>query len=460
MAALGLVLGVYMPRYYAGLGPALVAIGAAIGTVRLFDMWLDPMLGLAIDRTKTPIGRYRPWMIAGAGLVMLGAYELLFMAQGVEKDHLVRHLIIWMLVLSAGTSMINLCSASWVANLATNYHDRARVYGWMQPFGVTGSVTLLLLPVLTHGAVVAGKAESMQTIAKALIVLFPIAMFICLTFTREGARPVATRPRFSFKDYWGAISRPTMRRIIIADLFMTLGPGATGPTYVFFFKDVKHFTLAGTSLLLIFYIGSGIFSGPFWGTLGRKIGKHRAAQVGCVCYAVAQSILMMLPAMGPHFTALDALPSAIGMFFAGFCASAFLLLVRSMVADVVDEVRLETGHDLTGLLYSMVTTTTKIGGAVVVTLVFAILSGFGYSGKDGVANTPHAIQGLELCYLITPVVLVWVGGAMFFGYKLDAKRHTEIRAALDAKDGAVDVAAAEEALVGVGIEPPEAEPAS
>jgi GPH family glycoside/pentoside/hexuronide:cation symporter len=66
-------------------------------------------------------------------------------------------------------------------------------------------------------------------------------------------------------------------------------------------------------------------------------------------------------------------------------------------------------------------------------------------------NTPHAIFGLEMCYLFAPVILVWFGGAMFFGYKLDAKRHAEIREAL----AQLDVAAAEESMIGPTAEPPE-----
>jgi Na+/melibiose symporter-like transporter len=452
MGPLGIVLGVYLPPFYAGLGLALMAIGPTVGAVRLIDMWLDPILAVLIDRTKTFMGRYRPWMIAGACLVMLGAYQLLFVAGSKEAKDLTLHLMIWMLVLSAGTSMINLCSASWVANLSTGYHDRARVYGLMAPFSVFGTVTLLLMPVLTHGKIVAGNPHSMMVLAPILVVAIPIAMFVCLTFTPERLRQVsatAPRPKFSLKEYWSAVSRPNMRRLIIADLFMTLGPGATGPTYVFFFRDVKHFTMAGTSLLLIFYVGSGIVSGPFWGTLGRKIGKHRAAQVGGVAYAVAQSSLMAIPAMGLGYTATEAIPTAIGMFFAGFCASAFLPLVRAMVADVVDEVRLESGQDLTSLMYSMVTTTTKVASAFNITLAYGILAYFGYSGKPGFHNTPRGIVGLELVYLITPIALVWLGCAMFFGYKLDAKRHAEISKALAVRDGMiVDVAAAEEALVG------------
>ena len=183
--------------------------------------------------------------------------------------------------------------------------------------------------------------------------------------------------------------------------------------------------------------------------MARKFGKHRTIQAACVCYAIAQTILMALPRVHPGYHRFpDALPTVAGMFAVGFCASAFLLLIRAMVADIVDEVRLETKQDLTSLLFSMVTTTTKIGATVTVFIVFPILQFVGYNGKEGVANTPQAIQGLEMCYLFAPIILVFFGGAALFGYKLDAKRHSEIRQALEQEAAGSHLAAAEESLVG------------
>ena len=109
---------------------------------------------------------------------------------------------------------------------------------------------------------------------------------------------------------------------------------------------------------------------------------------------------MALPKVHPGYHLLsDGLPTAIGMFCVGFCASAFILLIRAMVADVVDEVKLETRRDLTTLMFSMVTTTTKVGQAVTVAIVFPILALVGYNGAEGAVNTKSAIFGLEMCYL-------------------------------------------------------------
>lgn len=86
------------------------------------------------------------------------------------------------------------------------------------------------------------------------------------------------------------------------------------------------------------------------------------------------------------------------------------------------------------MLYSLVTTTTKIGGSITNGIAYGILALVGYQAQAEAVNTPQAIFGLEMVYLFAPIILVFVGGAMLLGYKLDEKKHTEVRAALEAKD--------------------------
>jgi GPH family glycoside/pentoside/hexuronide:cation symporter len=443
IAGLLLILAVYLPRYYVGLGVSFAEVGLAIGVVRVLDVFVDPVLGLIMDRTKTPIGRYRPWMILGAPIVMVGVFRLLVSHGHVEATDL----IIWLLVTYAGNSMLTLGIASWAAVLATGYNDRSRVYGLTQGMTVIGSVGLLLLPIFTRGAVVVGKAASMPTIGWILIIGLPVTVILASLFTPERIKPTVQPARFSPKDYWAGISRPSMVRIIIADLLLTLGAGSTGPMYVYFFHDAKGFGVRDVGLLLIAYIGAGLIGAPIWGMIARGLGKHRTVQIACVCYALAQGGLMAIPRVWPGYTFMQALPTIGGMFAVGLMVSAFIPIIRAMVADVNDEVRLVTGQDLTSLIYSMVTTTSKIGVAISVSIVFPILQLIGYNGKEGAVNTPQAIQGLEMCYLFAPIILVFIGGGALFGYDLDRKRHAEIRAALDAHEGR-DEAAALESLTG------------
>jgi Na+/melibiose symporter-like transporter len=445
LAGMLLVVAVYLPRFYVGLGVRFVDVGVAILLVRLIDMWLDPFVGLAMDRTRTAIGRYRPWMLAGVPVVVLGLYMLLLPAAKVGA----LHLMVWMLVAYAGYSVMNLSLSAWSTVIAGAYNERSRLWGWTQGLAVFGSIALLLiLPLVTHGRVALGKGSSMPTIGWILIIALPATALVCAALTPEKIVPAPRRPRFSAAEYWAAVSRPSMRRIILADLALTLGPGTTAPLYVYFFHDAKGFSIQHVGFLLIFYIGAGLVGSPFWGRVARTFGKHRTVQIACVTYGITQTILMALPRVYPGYHLVDGLPTAIGMFSVGFCASAFVLLIRAMVSDVADEVRLEQGQDLTSLLFSMVTTTSKIGIAITVTAVFPVLQMAGYNGKEGAVNTPHAIFALEMCYLFAPIVLVFVGGAMFFGYRLDAQKHNAIREALAVRDALPAFDSAEEALVG------------
>jgi GPH family glycoside/pentoside/hexuronide:cation symporter len=451
LAGMLLALGLWVPRYYITLlhkgGMKAVAatalVGLAFAIVRLCDICIDPLIALGMDRTRTPIGRYRPWMILGLPFLMLGIHQVL--APGTHAS--LTWLVGWALVTYLGYSMLTLGQTAWSAALAPTYAERPRLFGWTQGLAVLGSVGLLVLPIVTKHAIVPSTARDLPKLALILMIAFPVAVAICTIFTRERNTAPSPKQKFVAADYRFAAGR--LWKIVLADLVLTLGPGTTGPMYVYFFHDAKGFNEADVGYLLIYYIGAGLIGAPIWGRLAAKFGKPRTVQIACVCYGVTQTILMAIPHVpkGYHFSP-DGIPTAVGMFSVGFCASAFILLIRSMVADVVDEVRLETKRDLTSLLYSMVTTTTKIGQAITISIVLPTLAFFGYEGQEGAHNTSQAIFVLEMMYVFVPIILVWFGGAMLFGYKLDAARHAEIRRALDERE----FAGAEESLIGP-IEP-------
>ncbi len=351
IAAIGLVMAVYLPRFFAAqLGLSLAVVGGAFTIVRLLDMALDPMLGMAMDRTRSRLGRYRPWLILGAPIAMAACYMLFMAKPGITEAYLIG----WLLVLYVGVSILTLAQAAWGASLATDYHDRSRVYGVIQAVGVIGAVLILLLP-LALGPKAAG-AGGVHAMGWFCIILLPLTVALCTFVTPERINPDTAKEKVTLADYWDLVRRPEMARLIFADLFMALGPGTTAALYLFFFHDARGYSTQQTGVLLVFFIAAGLLGSMFWGWLAQKIGKHRALMVSAVAYAATQSALMLIP---PATMAL-AIP---GMMSVGFVSSAFILIVRAMVADVADEVRLETGKERVGLLYALVTTTQKIGTA-------------------------------------------------------------------------------------------------
>src|ERR1700761_106667 len=75
LAGMLLIFGLWTGRFYVTNGLSLVIVGGAILVVRMIDIAIDPILALAMDRTRTPIGRYRPWMILGVPFLVFGVYK-------------------------------------------------------------------------------------------------------------------------------------------------------------------------------------------------------------------------------------------------------------------------------------------------------------------------------------------------------------------------------------------------
>lgn len=423
VGALVTTLGVYLTNYYAAhVGIPLATVGFAFMVVRLFDIASDPFFGIAIDRTRSAIGKFRPWLATAAPVLVVATVAIYFPPAGAGAAYLIG----WLIVLYAGYSMLTLSQAGWGAALVEEYHQRSRVYGWIQAVAVVGALGVLAVPLLLpkfwpavpfHGVPLMG-----------CFILVATAFGVAITVFAAHEPEVEARrhgEEFGFRDYVPLIRRPEVLRLMSSDLLCTLGPAITAPLYLFFFQQARGYTIDQTTILLFIYVAAGLIGPSAWAWIARRFGKHHTIRIASVCYVVAQSSLLALPPA--HL-----LEMSFAMFSVGFVASAFAFLVRAMIADVSDEVRLETGKDRTAMLYALVTSTNKIGATLSVGVAYFILPLFGFVAREGAVNTQEAIWGLEACYLAPPILCVLVGGLAMWGYRLDERRHAEVRIALAA----------------------------
>ncbi|HEX5775396.1 MAG TPA: MFS transporter, partial [Caulobacteraceae bacterium] len=221
LAALGLPLVVYLPEYYSNaLGLPLAAVGAAFMGVRLLDILFDPFIGGIMDRTRSKWGRFRPWLAAGAPLLLLATY-MLFMAQrGVGAGYL----WFWLIVIYVGLSICVLAHTAWAAVLSSDYNQRSRIYTWWQAGNVVGMILVLVLPPLLENAVGGDHAAGIQAMGWFIIVLLPLTIGAALMRTPEPVAPVE-RHLAGLREYAALLKRSTVRRILVADLLLGLAPG-------------------------------------------------------------------------------------------------------------------------------------------------------------------------------------------------------------------------------------------
>jgi Na+/melibiose symporter-like transporter len=429
ISAISIAVFVYLPPYFAGhLGVGTALVGAGWGIARIIDIPIDVALALMMDRTRTALGRYRVWMIAGAPVLMLGLYELFMAPHGFGAAYLVG----WLLVMYLGNSIVYLSTNAWAATLATLYHERSRLFGGITAVGVIGALAVLLIPILGRNF---GRtnAQSVQDMGWFIIGIVPLCVGIACLRTRERITLDHKSGAFPLKDYWQVLIKPELLRLFLAQVGVTLGPGWMSALYLFFFTDAWGFTVQQASILLAVYILAQLPGAVGSAALARRIGKHRTLMVTTTCFSLGIFSIFITP----KGNVLTALPI---MIWSGAMAAGFGLMVSAMLADVGDEVRLIQGRERISLLYAVNALASKIAAALSILLTFPLLAWLGFKAAEGAVNTPAAIHNLIIAFIAGPIVFVMLGGACVIGWRLDARRQGEIRGALDARDAELEAA--------------------
>lgn len=425
VAAIGLPVAVHLPPYFSGtLGLDLATVGVIFLAVRLIDLPLDVVFGQLMDHTRTRIGRFRPWFVSGA-LIMMAASAFVFMAPvGVTALATFAGLM----AMYVGFSAFQLAHLAWAATLTPDYHQRSRVYGWIQTVNVAGLVAVLAIPALAAALLATGTpAGGIHAMGWFLIAILPISVVATLVAVREPAHPPVTH-RITLTDLRSLFSNALMRRLLLADLLAGLAPGITASMFLFFFEARLGFSAAVSSGLLLVYFVAGLAAAPGWMRLAYRIGKHRAAVVAGAVFCVTSVGVVLLP---PG----DWAWAAIGMALAGTPFAAFPFLLRAMVADVIDAERLQSGRDRTGLFSSVLVTTTKVAHALPIGIVYPLLALIGFRPEPGAVNADAAITGMTLVFVLAPLAVMLGAMWVMARWPLGQAEHADVLAALAARGG-------------------------
>lgn len=423
LAAIGLPLAVALPNFYSSyVGLPIGLVGLAFLTVRCIDIGFDPVVGWAMDRTRNRFGPYRTWMTLGTPLLMLAAAMIFFVHPGAGFAYLVG----WLLALYLGFSICTLAQLAWGAVLAPGYDERSRLYGWWQTGNILGVLIALAIPTVLLAFKLGDYVKGVRSMGGFIVAALPLTLVFALAAAPEPAS--GAKPHGGLSAWLALFRRSTVRRILACDLLLGIAPGLTGALLFYFFEFVKGFDRTQSQLFMAAYFVAGLIGAPVWSWLAVRIGKHRALAVASLVFAGLYAGVGVLPA-GNFPLTLAAL------FVTGLPYAAGLLLTRAMMADVADEVRLETGEDRMGLLFSLLSLTTKLGYAVSVGSL-VILQAAGFDGHRHAHYAPTAFPTLIALFVVAPTLLLALAAWPLKAYPLGPERHAEIRAALEAREAA------------------------
>jgi Na+/melibiose symporter-like transporter len=213
MAALGLPLVVHLPHFFAStVGISLGTVTAIFLAVKLLDIAVDPILGSWMDKTRTKLGRFKPWMLLSIVILALATY-MVFMPPGLKAGPV--YLAGWLLLIYIGFSVAVLGQTAWASVLSPDYDQRSRIYGFWTTGNVVGILLVLLLPVIVT-ARGGNEAQGVAAMGWFIIILLPITIGLAVWRVPEPVPDKASHGKFS--DYIDFLKLASVRRLMWTDL--------------------------------------------------------------------------------------------------------------------------------------------------------------------------------------------------------------------------------------------------
>lgn len=418
LLALSLGLIVFLPPHFAtDLAMPLAQVSALFFLVRLIDVLAGPLLGQAEDLTRTRLGRRRPWLVAAALPTALLTW-LVFAGLQPPVPWLIAALIVLALYLSFSATMI--AHMSWAGEVRPDYHGRTLVLGALQGAGAAGQLAVLVLAAYVVLGEASGGESAVRAMGLALALAIPLTVALAVFAAPESRSPA---PFLKLGEALRALgANAPLRTVLAASLVLGAAQGISGGLFVFFFQYRLGFASEAHFLLLLYFAG-GLAGVPLWIWLGRRLGKHRALQLACVLSATATACVLVLP-QGLLAAAAPA------MTVAGINVGAGVLLIRAMMADIVDEDELATGGRRSGLLFGLLLTATKIGIALG-PLSYGALAAFGFDVGLGARNSATAMMALDAMFVGAPVFMYLAVAVMLRRFPLDEARQQALRALIE-----------------------------
>jgi len=409
-----------MPLYAIAMGLDAKTIAGIFFTTKMFDVVTDPLFGIVSDRYKTPWGRRRPWLVVGTLILMLAIYMLFIPTGQVGSGYLFG----WLVVVYIGWTLTTVSHTAWALELSTDYDQRTDITGWLQVAAMIGMMLVALVPAVMEQFGSPSHADKVAAVGWLLIILLPIAVFICLRSLPEPETPppvhIGLRRAIAIvAGNWALL------RLLAANAAITAAYSVVQALFVFY---VTYTLLLGerTGFTLFFLMVGGMVFIPVWVKLAQRFGKHVTMQLAVLYGMFVPVFLLFLPPGQLWLTAL-------AFLFVGAITSAHELLPRTMMADVCDHDQAESGTERMGLYYSLLQLSSKLAAGLMASAIYVGLAWFGFNPDAGAENTQATIDNIRYLIVFTPIAAYLFVLLLMWKYPIDRARQKELRRIIDAR---------------------------
>lgn len=386
--------------------------GLVILLPKLWDVVTDPLMGVISDRTRSPWGRRRPWMLLGACTMPLAFLMMFSVPDYALWQSRFWWVMAWYLLAASCFTMYVIPYVSMPAEMTNDYHQRTRILSWRMGFVVIG--VLLggaLAPLLIEQG--GGGRVGHQWMGGVLAgVMFVAMLFTVLTSGGLSSRQWQAADARGWPKLKLAFANKPFKALMLAYLLMMVAANCLLAAVPFFANYVLGRGGETVTLLFLCHLLPSLLSIPFWNRWSRRVGKQRGLMFGVATYAGGCVALYVAGGGGSL-----ALVAAI-VFVMGLGMGAIQLYPFAMVPDVIDLDRRNTGQNREGLFMGIWIANEKIGIALGAYMAALMLELHGFV-EGAVVQSSTAFNGVLVAMGLAPTLLLFLSLAVLKFYSLD-----------------------------------------
>jgi GPH family glycoside/pentoside/hexuronide:cation symporter len=445
-----------------GVNPALVgAIGAF---PRMLDAFSDPLIGYASDRTRTPWGRRKPWILFGA----IGSGILLALMFQLHTGHSEMYYFWWVLGIQCLFVIAFACySIPWLAlgyEMTPDYHERTRLQAYASFFAQPVWMLVPWIPLIMtskHADLKLGNftvinfhspfnniTEAARVISIIVGVFILVIGVLPALFNREiyGNLPPVEKEKNAasvLKNLWNNCVTsfqcgPFVKLVTITFLiFNGFMLASSFTAYVVFFyafgKQPTTDLMYQNGGMLLGYFGllsaicTAFIAIPLTTWLSTKLGKRQTFLI-TMSIAILGYVMKWIGYNQEHpYMLLLAAP------FLAFHLGSLFTIVCSMIADVCDLDELQTGTRREGMFGGIYWWVQKLGMAGASLLGGFLINATGFKVELGLQQSAQALLWMRIIDVGVPIITSMIAIYMIMTFDISEDRAYEIRKELEAR---------------------------
>ena len=399
---------VYIPAFYATeTGLSLAAVGAAFFAARLWDAFIDPLIGYFCDKTNTRWGRRKPWIAVGVPLLLLTAWWLF--VPGSEGGKSITYLLVSIFLFYVLWTGVQIPYLSLGAELSSDYAERSRIVGYRESAMFVGTILATAIPVLVFTSGNPSIGQILELFFQMSLIILPITTLLLLWKVPEPKPAESHVP--TLKETLAALQRNrAFLRLNVAAFLLWLGLHIYNAGVLLV---IQHQLKLPTSIflqLVLVQFAVGLVFNPLLIRLANRWGKHKTLGLAALLVSLSLPLLALMPTGDK---------TAVMLMFGllGITISPIWVLPTALVADAVDLGRFKGGGDQSGMYMAIYNLMVKFALALSVGVALPLMQLLGFD-----PNTGEGSEALVAVTLLLPAAALVPAAWLLFTYPLDQRR--------------------------------------